>query len=308
MSLYQKYRPVTFDEMIGNKEQIVSLKKQFEKKDHSHAYLFIGEAGVGKTTTARILARTLNGITVEINAADRRGIDAARDIVDMMQTYPLGCEKWIFIIDELHKVTNDFISDLLKPTEDIPNHVYFFCCTTHLPDILKLKDGKAFVSRFSKYNFDSLTENQIIKLLSRISEKENIDLDEEIAESIAENCQGSPRNSLVLLEKVIGMEKEKALKVIQAGSIEDAAVIDLCRGLLQGMNWKKCAEILKGLNDVDSEQIRQTIIGYMNAIILNGSQNDKAAQIIYEFREPFFNIGKGGKAGLTIACYQVIFP
>jgi DNA polymerase-3 subunit gamma/tau len=299
MELYLKYRPNSFDEMVGNKDQIASLKKQFEKENHSHVFLFTGNPGCGKTTAARICASLVNAVVIEINSADNRGIDIAREIAEQMQTRPIGeFKSWAFILDEVHMTLGTFQNNMLKTLEDTPKHVYFFLCTTDPQKLLP-----TIRSRCTVFNFDTLSEQQIYKVLSRVIEKEHIDVHEDVTEAIADNCQGSSRNALKLLEKVVGMERAKALKVVKEGSIEDAEVKELCQGLFKGVSWSECAAILKGLKDIDPEKIRYAVIGYMNAVLLNGKQDDRAAQVIYEFREPFYATGK---AGLTLACYQVL--
>lgn len=298
MDLAEKYRPVSFDEMVGNKDQINSLKKQFEKENHPHVFLFTGNFGVGKTTAARICANMLDAEIMEINSANNRGIDTAREIIEQMQMVPISGKCWAFILDEFARTTSDFQHSLLKPFEDTPGHVYFFLCTTDPQKLLP-----TVKSRCVPYHFNTLTEQQIYKVLNRVIEKEGVKVEDNVLEAIADNCQGSARNALKLLSKVVGVEEAKALKIIKDGDIEEVAIKDLCQGLLKGMSWGKCAGILKGLSDIEPEKVRYAVIGYMNAVLLNGKQDDNAAQIIYEFREPFYNTGK---AGLTLACYQVL--
>lgn len=298
MDLAEKYRPLSFDEMTGNKDQLNSLKKQFEKKDHSHVFLFTGSPGTGKTTAARICANMLEAEIAEVNSANNRGIDTAREIIEQMQMLPIMGKCWAYVLDEVHKTTGDFQNAMLKAFEDTPNHVYFFLCTTDPQKLLP-----AVKSRCTAFQFSTLTEQQIYKVVSRVLEKEGVEVDEEILEAIADNCQGSARNALKLLSKVIGVDRAKALKIIKSGEIEEKEIRDLCQGLLNGMSWNECAKILKSLPDIDPEKVRYAVLGYMNAVLLNGKQDDNAAQVIYEFREPFYSTGK---AGLTLACYQVL--
>lgn len=298
MSLYNRYRPQSFNDMVGNKEELKSLEDQLKNENRSHVYLFTGPSGCGKTTAARITANMIDAEIQEYNSANNRGIDTAREIIERNKYSPLLKNKLVYIIDEAHKCTSDFWNALLKPLEDHPDFVFYIICTTE-----DTKIPKAVHTRSKKYKFNYLKSVQIFKIISRIVEEEQIEIDEEVLEEISENCDGSPRQAIVLLEKVMNIEKQKALKII--GNIEeDSEIIDLCRGLLKGMDWTECAKILKSIKDKDTESVRYAILGYMNSVLLSGKQNDRAAQIMYEFKNPFYN---SGKAGLTLACFMSLF-
>ena len=140
MSLYLKYRPKDFDEMVGNDETIESLKKLIQKEDRPHTYLFTGQSGCGKTSAARICANKLGAkghSIIEINSSNNRGIDTARDIIDQMQYKPLEGNIWVFIIDEIHQTTSVAQNALLKPLEDTTDSAYFFLCTTDPQKLIK---------------------------------------------------------------------------------------------------------------------------------------------------------------------------
>jgi DNA polymerase-3 subunit gamma/tau len=302
MNLYRKYRPQTLDDLIGNEGEIESIRKTLENPDRPHTYLISGPSGCGKTTIARIFAKELkadNCSIHEINTANNRGIDTAREIEDSIQYAPVGGGVKIFIIDECHNITGVAQDALLKPLEDTPDHVYFFLCTT---DPKKLK--KAIHTRCTQIKVESVDSEILYKYLRKIAKKEGKDLDKKFIEMIAENCEGSPRRALVALEQVMDMTDEDQIQsVIKFGGIEDQETIALCRALLKEKSWKPVATILKGLKGVEPESARYAVLGYMNAVLLN-SGSDKAARCIEEFREPFYN---SGSAGLSLACYNTLF-
>jgi DNA polymerase III gamma/tau subunit len=291
MSLYNKYRPQSFDDLFGNKETIENLKKLIDKKQ-THVFLFVGEAGIGKTTAARICAKELGSSpvsTIEINSSNNRGIDTARDIIDKMQYISMDGNCTVFIIDELHKTTNDWQNAMLKPLEDTPEHVYFFLCTTNPEKLIK-----PLKSRCSTFTFTPLSIPLTERLLKIIIRKEGIEIEQDVIEEIANNSNGIPRDALVMLESGISKNNLE----------EKAEVIDLCRALLnKETNWKTVTDLLKILQGEDIENIRWAVMGYMSSVLLN-SKNLQAAKTLDYFSEPFYN---NGRNGLILACFNSIF-
>lgn len=304
MNLYNKYRPKTFEEMVGDKNQFESLQQLMEKKDKPHVYLFYGEAGCGKTTASKICASMLGAektSIVEINTANNRGIDTARSLIENLNYKSIFGTNTVYIINEVHKTTNDWQNAMLDPLEFVPGHVYFFLTTTNPEKLIK-----PLKSRCTEYHFAPLTEKQNFKLLKRIMLEEDLDIDRDLLHLISEKCEGSPRKALVLLEKIIGMEENEARQVIKKGiQEEDKNVIDLCRALLgKDTNWGAITKIIKELQSQDIESVRWAVMGYMSSVLLSGKRNDKAAIILEAFSEPFYDSGKNG---LVLASYQSYF-
>lgn len=291
MNLYNKYRPQTFDEMFGNKETIESIKNLIDKKQ-THVFLFVGEAGTGKTTAARIVAKELGASpisTIEINSSNNRGIDTARDIIEKMQYKSMDGNSTVFIVDELHKSTNEWQNAMLKPLEDTPEHVYFFLCTTNPEKLIK-----PLKSRCSTFTFTPLSIPLTERLLRIIVRKEELDISTDTIQEIANNSNGIPRDAIVMLESGISKNDLE----------EKAEIIDLCRALLsKETNWKTVTELLKKLQGEDIENIRWAVMGYMSAVLLN-SKNLQAAKTLDMFSEPFYN---NGRNGLILACFNSIF-
>ena len=304
MNLYRKYRPNKFEDMLGNREEIESLQSTLNRKDRPHVYLFHGVSGAGKTTAARIAAKMIDdneSSIVEINSSNNRGIDTARQIIEQMQCAPFGGTATIFIIDEVHQTSKDWQDAMLKPLEDTPNHIYFFLCTTN-PEKLK----QALRTRCSEFHFPSLDKKYLIKLMRTVCREENKNVSDEILEEISVWSQGSPRKSLVLLEKIIDMDSESALRLLEKGMSDedDEETIELCRALIDRKNtWGTVAELIKKLSETDMEKIRYSVLGYMQNVLLSGKENTRAAIAIESFSEPFYNTNK---AGLVLACYQTV--
>jgi DNA polymerase III gamma/tau subunit len=301
MSLYRKYRPQTFEEVLGNEAEIQSLQSTLEKKNGSHVFLLSGPSGCGKTTLARIASKHLGAdsslSSQEINSSNNRGIETAREIIDQLQYSPPSGIR-IYIIDEVHKTTNDWQNAMLKPLEDTPEHTYFFLCTTNPEKLIK-----AIRTRCTEIKVQEQKAKKLYRYLRKIAEKENFNISNEIIEEISENSNGSPRQALVLLEKVSELTNEKdMLKIISMSEDENTEIKELCQALLYKKDWKTVSNILKGLKDVDVETIRYAVLGYMNAVLLNSGKR-QSALIIELFSEPFYN---SKKAGLSLACYQCI--
>ena len=302
MSLYRKYRPKTFEEMIGNKDQIESLKSILDKKE-THSFLFTGEAGTGKTTAARICAQLLDGSDmsiIEINSANNRGIDTARTIIETLHMISIDGKTTIYIIDEVHMTSKDFQNAMLKPLEDTPEHVYFFLCTTNPEKLIA-----PLKSRCSLYKFTPLEYKQIERLLNIINRKEQLKVSKEIIEEIGDSSKGVPRTALVMLEMVTGMDEKEAMQLLSNGLAEDnKEIIALCRELLsKETSWKNITIIIKQLAGEDIEKIRHSVMGYMSSVLLSG-KNNQAAKILDMFSEPFYNTGRNG---LILACYNSIY-
>jgi DNA polymerase-3 subunit gamma/tau len=303
MNLYRKARPSTLADLIGNEAEIAAVTKLMESAERPHTYLISGPSGCGKTTLARILANMLGSDEFgvhEINTANNRGIDTAREIEEAMQYNVIGNGTKSYIIDECHNITAVAQDALLKPLEDTPKHVYFFLCTTN-PEKLK----KAIHTRCTHIKMSSVDPEVLYKYMRRLAVKEGINVPKEIVQSIAENCEGSPRQALVLLEKVATMENaEQMAEIVKTGAVEDADTRDLCQALLKAKSWKPVADILKRMktDNTEAEQIRYAVLGYMNAVLLNSGAT-RAAACIQEFSEPFYN---AGAPLLTLACFNTV--
>lgn len=305
MNLYRKYRPQSFKEMLGNRVELESLEIALNKKDRPHVYLFVGPAGCGKTTAARISAQMVGAQEMsifEINSSNNRGIDTARSIIDKMEYAPIDGDAVVFIMDEMHRAMVDHMNAMLKPLEDTPEHVFFFLCTTDPQKLIP-----ALKSRCSIFQFPALEMKFILRILKKVSRAEGIGISDELLEEIVDRSEGSPRRALVLLEKVAGLEDEEKMRSLIVNEMDEEEmedVIQLCRALMKGNDWKEVAERIKASKELDMEKTRRAVLGYMNAVLLSGKRSDRAALVLEYFSEPFYNTGK---AGLVLACYQVLF-
>jgi len=300
-TLYLRYRPQTLDEIVGNEETVEILKSYFTGKvDVPRSILFHGPTGCGKTTLARIVARELGvkGEDIkEIDSADFRGIDTIREIRRQSQYKPLESPCRVWILDEVHRLTNDAQSALLKELEDTPKHVYYILCTTDPQKLLPTIRG-----RCAEFQVRTLNEIEMKKLLRRVVKAEGERLRKEVYEQIAQDSIGHPRNALQILAQVLAVPPNKRLEVAKRAAEKQSEMIELCRALIKGEPWPKVAGILKGLKEEDPERIRRAVLGYCQAILLSGKQDNSVAAVMEEFLEPVYN---SGFPGLVFACYAV---
>lgn len=305
-SLYIAYRPRNFDEVIGNEDIINSLTSILNRDmaDVPHAILLTGGSGMGKTTIGRIIADILgcpkktrdgevNGDFIEINAANNRGIETAREIIATMHYHPAMSKCRVWLIDECAASTRDFQQSMLKILEDSPEHCYFILCTTDPQKLLP-----TIRNRCSTFAVKSLPDNQTKRLLNNVLSEEETDIPDNVKDEIVEASEGCPRQALVMLDQIIDLPEDQMLESVKGTSVDGKEVRELCQAILKKQSWKKISGVLKGLKKEDPEKIRRAVLGYMSAVMLNdanaGESASQAALIFDCFKEPVFYTGFPG--------------
>lgn len=226
-SLYRTYRPKDFTEIVGQDHITQTLKNAIVKNQIAHAYLFTGPRGTGKTSIAKIFAKAINCINVdevpcnhceyceainldnhpdivEIDAASNNGVDEIRDLVEKVKYAPLELTYKVYIIDEVHMLTQGAFNALLKTLEEPPEHVIFILATTEVHKVLP-----TIISRCQRYDFDRISDLDIITRLEHVFETEKIDYDESALKLIADLADGAMRNALTISEQVISYAEGK---------------------------------------------------------------------------------------------------
>jgi DNA polymerase-3 subunit gamma/tau len=304
MNYHLKYRPNSFEELIGNENLVDTLKGILRNPDERpHSFLFHGPTGCGKTTLGRIVAKELGAIggdLREVDSADFRGIDTVRDIRKQSQYRPLEGPCRVWILDECHKMSNDAQNALLKALEDTPPHVYFILCTTDPQKLIATIRG-----RCAQFQVQPLGDRDMLSLLRRVVKGEGERLTKQVYDQIIQDAQGHPRNALQVLAQVLVVDDEKRVDVAKQTAELQSQTIELCRALIaSGPSWKNISTLLVGLKEQDPEGIRRAVLGYCQAVLLKSGQNDMAARVMEEFIDPFYD---SGFPGLTLACYSVVY-
>jgi len=219
MSLYRTYRPQSFDDVVGQEPIVTTLRQAAEQNKLSHAYLLAGTRGTGKTSTARILAKTLlmHGVTdsilrdnieravedgslvdlVEIDAASNTGVDNIRDLIEKIQFTPVVAAAKVYIIDEVHMLSKGAFNALLKTLEEPPSYAYFILATTELHKI-----PATIQSRCQRFLFRKINEHDIAGRLKYIADKEGIQAEQAALIAIAHHAEGGMRDAISLLDQL----------------------------------------------------------------------------------------------------------
>ncbi len=206
LALYRKYRSSDFNEVVGQDHIIKTLTAALAAGRISHAYLFTGPRGVGKTSVARLLAKGLNSKVgadaasldiIEIDAASNRSIDAVRELRDKINLAPSVGEYKVYIIDEVHMLTTEAFNALLKTLEEPPSHAVFILATTE-----SHKVPETIISRTQRFNFKPIATAIIVDHLAAIADKEGIKVERPALELIAQSSHGGVRDAISLLDQV----------------------------------------------------------------------------------------------------------
>ena len=257
--LARQYRPVRLNEVIGQNFTVTALTNAFNINKLSHAFLFTGIRGVGKTTIARIIAMGLNckmddkpvanpcgkcenciqiledryEDVLEIDAASNTSVDDVREIISSLKYRPSKGLYKVFIIDEVHMLSNSAFNALLKTVEEPPSFVKFIFCTTEIQKI-----PITIISRCQKYSLNRASIKEIYDYLFKIKTKENIDISDEAIKIIARNSEGSIRDSLTILDQcILGVENSK-IDSYQVNKImgftNNKNLLDLFKNIIEG--------------------------------------------------------------------------
>jgi DNA polymerase-3 subunit gamma/tau len=235
--LYRTYRPQKWSEVIGQDHIVEPLKDAIANKRIAHAYLFSGSRGIGKTSLARILAKAVGANDediYEIDAASNRGIDDIRSLREHVSVLPFSSPYKVYIIDEVHMLSKDAWNALLKTLEEPPKHVIFILATTELDKV-----PETIISRCQTFVFRKPSREVIRKQVQAVAKQEGIEVDAGAADLVALLGDGSFRDALGMLEKVISSSKDKKISRDEVESITGAPKAGLVNSFVENLIAKK---------------------------------------------------------------------
>lgn len=269
-TLYRQYRPSNFDEVRGQPQVTEVLEKAVKNKKTAHAYLFAGPRGTGKTSVARILARSL-GVSdkdlYEIDAASQTGVDNIRELREAVNTVPFDSPYKFYIIDEAHMLSRAAWNAFLKTLEEPPAHVIFVLATTErdkVPDTIQ--------SRCEVYTFRQPTRVMLAETVESVAKKEGVTLERAAADLIALLAEGSFRDSLSILQKVLAMG-DKKVTLAEVETVSGAPRGEAVRKLLAAIAAKDAAGALEAIRatteeNMDARVLAKLLIHRMRIVLL----------------------------------------
>ena len=270
-TLYRAYRPATFDEVRGQSQVTDVLEKSIKNKKIAHAYLFAGGRGTGKTSVARILAREL-GVSAkdlyEIDAASNRGIDDIRELREGVYAMPFESPYKFYIIDEAHMLTKDAWNAFLKTLEEPPAHCVFVLATTE-----RDKVPETIQSRCETYSFKQPTREILAHIVTDIAKAEGYSLERPAAELMALLAEGSFRDALSILQKVLAVSDNKKIEVAEVEAVSGAPRGELVRQLLEAIAKKSPSTALGVIQqavseNMDARTLAKLLIHRMRTVLL----------------------------------------
>ena len=292
-----KWRPKSFDQIVGQSHITQTLNNAISINRLAQAFLFSGPRGVGKTTTARVLASTINGIDsheacldiIELDGASNRGIDEIREIRESVKFPPSSVKYKVYIIDEAHMLTEQAFNALLKTLEEPPKHVIFILATTD-----PQKMPQTILSRTQRYDFMRISSEVIVDRLKYILEDENINFEENALELISQKSDGSMRDALSMLDQIIAYS-DKIINIENLrsaiGLIDQEDMYLICEAILE-QNTDKAIDLYHSILDsgVSSKLFINDLVGFLNQyMLLKVNKNNKRQYISKELKEKMLN-------------------
>ncbi len=290
--LYRKYRPAKFKDVVGQNHVVRTITSAISSGDISHAYLFSGPRGTGKTTIARLLAKAVNCERndsyepcnkcsscidfnnsqafdlVEVDAASRTGVEDVREILDAARTSPSKSKCKIFIIDEVHMLSKSAFNALLKTLEEPPAHVIFVLATTEVHKVLP-----TILSRAQRFDFKKLTLLEILQKLKLIVKKEDLKTERGALELVAINADGSIRDAESMLGQVITFAgNDKKITLDEVRQVLGMVDINLVMKFVDILADKKISQGLSFINKLANEgrdlvQFNNSLVGYLRRLL-----------------------------------------
>lgn len=286
--LYRKYRPTSFKE-VRDQDHIVSVLEGAIKKDNiPHAILFCGSRGTGKTTLARIFARAILTDEVdlyEIDAASNRGIDDIRELREAVHTLPYKSKQKVYIIDEVHMLTKEAFNALLKTLEEPPSHVVFILATTEEDKLLDTIKSRCQIFRFRAPSREALKS-----IVSDVAKKEKFKLGQDAADLIAIAADGSFRDALGILQKVVLASGDSAGEADEVAAIIGAPKGELLMTVVKALHEKNAQIALEAVgqavkNGVEMKLFMRLLLERVRAVILLRNLPARTADILAPFAE-----------------------
>jgi DNA polymerase III gamma/tau subunit len=272
--LITRYRPAAFDEMIGHEAMRASLTRVLESDSAPHAFLMTGPGGIGKTTSARIIATMLQCEILEISAAEYSGTDDMRNVIETGHHMALGGSgRRMIIIDECHGLSKAAWQVLLKLLEEPPEHLYLALCTT---EVSKVPD--TIQQRCFHVLLKPLSVREIEELLLLVCELEGWQVNPDVMTAVIQAALGSPRKALTLLQKVWDAPSiDEARRIIDIFD-QSEPFNDLCKALVMtgGAPWPKLQPLLERIDDEEWEKAHIQVGRFLAACMKNAKKADEA--------------------------------
>ena len=291
IALYRKYRPQSFKEVKGQEHIVSVLENEAKIGEISHAYLFSGSRGTGKTSVARIFAKAL-GVNsediYEIDGASNRGIDEIREIRDAVHTYPYSSKYKVYIVDEAHMLTKEAWNAFLKTLEEPPEHCLFIMATT---EVHKLPE--TVVSRCECFAFKKPTHQMLVESILKVSEAEKYEIEKKSASLIAALALGSFRDALSILQKAMHSSRDRKLSHTEIekvlGAPKESLILEVLAGIAKSNTEEGIGAVRKAsAENADMEIFLKMILRSLRFVLLLRFAKDMKNLVIDETGEEEF--------------------